>query len=238
MTHEVTDDSQDAQTHSPIKTFSQGVEVDPMPTVLPEAVRGQVRRVTEIGEAILHRPCAPITEFDTPELAALIDDLFTTMLVAEGVGLAANQIDVDAQVFVYDLTDDDDVRHVGHVINPRVEVLSTDLSEEMSEGCLSVPGPAADLFRPYEVRLHGKDQYGKDLQMQATGYLARAFQHETGHLQGQLYVDLLAKRVRKKVLAEMNDVRENVIARRTAIAEHLDKEAPQYPAEPPSSAQN
>ena len=216
---------------SPV-TLVQG-EPDPdFPEITPQAGRGRVLRVTEIGEEVLHRRCREVTTFGTEELARLIDDMFTTMLVAEGVGLAANQVDVDAQVFVYDLTDSGDVRHVGHVLNPSIEVVAADgvsESEEMDEGCLSVPGPAAPLFRPYHVRLRGVDMYGQPIVQEATGYLARCFQHETAHLHGQLYVDLLSKRIRKQVLSEMADVRDEVVQRRTMVAERVGKEPADYP---------
>ena len=220
--------------HSPIRTLRQGEQVPGLPLILPEAERGRVLRITEIGEQVLHQRCRPVTEFGTVELSTLIDDMFTTMLIAEGVGLAANQVGVDLQVFVYDLTDADDVRHVGHVLNPRIEVIGagdtegSTLTEELDEGCLSVPGPAAPLFRPYEVRVHGLTMHGEELTHHATGYLARCFQHETAHLQGQLYVDLLAKRVRKQVLTEMTEHREQVLSRRTRLAQELGKEPAQY----------
>ncbi len=95
----------------------QGKPVDSYPTWAPEAARGKVLRVTVVGEDVLHRRNADVTEFGTPELHTLIDDMFRTMYVAEGVGLAANQVGVDLRVFVYDCPDDDGVRHVGHVIN-------------------------------------------------------------------------------------------------------------------------
>lgn len=211
-----------------VRTLLQGEQVTGFPRISPMARRGRVLRITEIGEDVLHRRLAEVTEFGTDELAELIDDMHATMLVAEGVGLAANQVGVDTQVFVYDLTDADGVRHVGHAINPRVEVLSPE-TEEMTEGCLSVPGPGADLFRPYHVRLHAVDFRGQALVHEATGYLARCFQHETGHLNGQLYVDLLAKRVRRRILAEMEDLRPEVLTRRTAVAAHLGKEPARYP---------
>src|SRR5699024_8423087 len=166
------------------------------PAIPSEAERGRVLRVTEVGEDVLHRPCRPVTEFGTDELRTLVDDMFATMLVAEGVGLAANQVDVDLQLFVYDLTTDDGVRYVGHVANPVIEVLGEE-TEEVEEGCLSVPGPGADLFRPLRVRLTGTDIEGAPIEREASGYLARCFQHETDHLNGRLYLDLLSKRTRK-----------------------------------------
>src|SRR5690625_3643085 len=101
--------------HSPIRTLRQGEQVPGLPLILPEAERGRVLRSTEIGEQVLHQRCRPVTEFGTVELGALIDDMFTTMLIAEGVGLAANQVGVDLQVFVYDLTDADDEIGRAHV---------------------------------------------------------------------------------------------------------------------------
>ncbi|MGC0273447.1 peptide deformylase [Pseudactinotalea sp. Z1739] len=225
---ELTEDPADPA-QGPVRTLLQGQDVADFGPVTPMARRGNVRRITEIGEDVLHRRCRSITDFGTDGLAALIDDMFTTMLVAEGVGLAANQIGVDAQLFVYDLTDADGVRHVGHLINPAIEAISPDETEEMTEGCLSVPGPGADLYRPYHVRVRGVDQHGEPLTHEATGYLARCFLHETGHLHGQLYTDLLAKRVRKRVLAEMADLREKVFTRRTEVALLLDKEPARYP---------
>src|SRR5699024_2165839 len=75
-------------------TIVQGAEVTDFPTLTPQAARGRVLRVTEVGEDVLHRPCRQVTEFGTEELRTLVDDMFATMLIAEGVGLAANQVDV------------------------------------------------------------------------------------------------------------------------------------------------
>ena len=102
--------------------FVQGRPADSYPPLAPEARRGKVRRITEVGEEILHKPCRDVTEFG-PDLAALIDDMFLTMYVADGAGLAANQVDVDLRLFVYDCPDDDGVRHVGHIVNPVLDPL-------------------------------------------------------------------------------------------------------------------
>ena len=78
----------------------QGRPVDAYPALPPEAERGSVRRVTVVGEEVLSRPCREVTEFGTPELSALIDDMFVTMYVADGAGLAANQVGVDLRLQV------------------------------------------------------------------------------------------------------------------------------------------
>jgi len=212
-------------------TIVQGAEVTDFPTITPQAARGRVLRVTEVGEDVLHRPCRQVTEFGTEELRTLVDDMFATMLIAEGVGLAANQVDVDLRLFVYDLSTDDGVRYVGHVCNPVVEVLGEE-TEEVEEGCLSVPGPGTDLFRPLHVRLTGSDIDGNAISTEAHGYLARCFQHETDHLNGRLYLDLISKRTRKRLLKDMAALRPDVLDRRAELTAGHGKEPVAYPDQP------
>jgi len=189
-------------------------------TDLPD---GTVRRITVIGEDVLHRKCRPVTEFGTPELKALIDDMVVTLEVAEGVGLAANQIGVDLAVFIYDLTDDEGVRHVGHVCNPVLDDLAPDQRHlvDATEGCLSVPGPYKTVARPDFAVVRGQDINGNPVVVEGHDYFARCLQHETDHLYGQLYVDRLTKRDRKDVLAGMESVKDKVFARRAERAAKL-----------------
>ena len=151
-----------------------------------------------VGDPVLHTPTEPVTEFDG-ELARLIDDLFATMYLAEGVGLAATQIGVSRSVFVYDCPDDEDVRHKGHVVNPRV-LATAGPEQKREEGCLSVPGPYATLARPYTVTIGGQDLTGEPIELTGTGFLARCYLHETEHLAGTLYIDHLNRRRRGRVL--------------------------------------
>jgi len=162
-------------------------------------VPGTARPVVIVGDPVLHEPTIPVTEFDD-ELASLIEDMFATMKVAEGVGLAANQIGVARSVFVYDCHDDDDVQRRGHVVNPRI-VATSGPEQKMDEGCLSVPGPYAPLGRPFEVTVAGQDKHGEPIEVTGTGFLARCLAHETEHLQGTLYIDHLNRRKRSRVLA-------------------------------------
>lgn len=220
-----------------MRTFVQGAETPDYPEVPPETTRGKALRVTEVGEEVLHRRNADVTEemFGSPELRTLVDDMFATMMLAEGVGLAANQVGVDLRLFVYDLPDsENDTRHVGHVCNPVVEVDPDGGTNEHEEGCLSVPGPGSELFRPSRVVVTGVDIEGTPLRLEGTGYFARCLQHETDHTNGRLYIDLLAKRERKRVLAEMLDLRDKVIKRRTKLTKEMGLEPVEYPAEPPS----
>ncbi|WP_322987085.1 peptide deformylase [Actinacidiphila guanduensis] len=190
--------------------------MDAYPDLAPEAARGRYRRITVVGEQVLDRPCHPVTEFGTDELRTLIDDMFVTMYIAEGAGLAANQVDVPLRLFVYDCPDDDGVRHVGHIVNPVLDEQPTGgrhLLEE-SEGCLSVPGARKNVLRPERVVVRGSDIDGNPLVIEGTGYFARCLEHETDHLDGHLYLSRLDKRQRKDALRQMGSLREEVYARR------------------------
>ncbi|MFJ9708623.1 peptide deformylase [Streptomyces sp. NPDC101234] len=204
------------------RVFVQGNPMDHYPRHAPEAGRGSVRRITETGEDVLHKPCRDVTEFG-PDLAALVDDMFLTMYIAEGAGLAANQVGVDLRLFVYDCPDDQGVRHVGHIVNPVLE--SQDPAERRllddSEGCLSVPGAVMDVPRPDRAVVHGQDKEGNSLTIEGTGYFARCLAHETDHVNGRVYLDRLSKRERKEALRQVADRREDVHTRRAANIEAI-----------------
>ncbi|MEU3227002.1 peptide deformylase [Streptomyces sp. NPDC006976] len=201
----------------------QGRAVDTYPALPPEAERGSVRRVTVVGEEVLSHPCREVTEFGTPELSALIDDMFLTMHVADGAGLAANQVGVDLRLFVYDCPDDYGIRHVGHIINPVLDLpdpRSRRLVDEF-EGCLSVPGATMAVPRTDRTVTRGFDKDGNPLVIEGTGYFARCLQHETDHLVGHTYLDRLSKRDRKEALRQMEALRDDVFARRAIKATRL-----------------
>ncbi|MFC4503749.1 MULTISPECIES: peptide deformylase [Streptomyces] len=204
------------------RVFVQGQPLASYPPLAPEARRGSVRRVTEVGEAVLHKPCRDVTEFG-PDLAALIADMFLTMYAADGAGLAANQVGVDLRLFVYDCLDDEGVRHVGHVVNPVLAEL-TAVGRRLlddQEGCLSVPGAVMDVPRPDRAVVRGFDQDGEPVVVEGTGYFARCLEHETDHCDGRVYLDRLSRRERKDALRQVTDRRAEVLARRAAKAASL-----------------
>jgi len=162
---------------------------------------GTARPISLYGQAVLHQPCPPVTDFGD-SLAALVADMFASMYAAEGVGLAANQIGVSLRVFVYDCPDATGDHQVGHVINPVLHVpaaLAAAVTE--SEGCLSVPGQHADLTRAGLATVTGTDLLGRPVTVAGTGVLARCLQHETDHLDGIVYLDKLPAADRAAVLA-------------------------------------
>lgn len=147
------------------------------------------------GEPVLHSVAAEVEVIDDA-LRALVADMFETMAAAPGVGLAAPQVGVDARLFVFDWTDDDAVRWRGVAINPELLISPGPIGEADeevdSEGCLSVPGERFPLLRSERAVLRAIDLDGEPFEIEATGWLARIFQHEYDHLDGVLYVDRLA----------------------------------------------
>ncbi|SHN74522.1 peptide deformylase [Cryptosporangium aurantiacum] len=165
---------------------------------LPE---GRPHRITVHGSPVLHRRCQDVTEFDD-RLKQLVADMLESMDAAEGVGLAANQIGVDARVFVYDCPDETGFYHVGAIVNPVVvpPEPGVDLDKD-DEGCLSLPLEFAPLARPARASVTGQDLEGRPIRVDGTGLLARCLQHETDHLDGLLYVDKLGPDEREAVLS-------------------------------------
>ncbi len=168
---------------------------------------GTVRKVTMRGNPVLHAPCQEVTEFGD-DLRALVADMFASMEAANGVGLAANQIGVDARVFVYHCPDANDDYHTGAIVNPVLvpvpgQALTPPVEDE--EGCLSVPGEYAPLARPGVAEVEGLDINGKPLRVRGDGVLARCLQHETDHLNGLLYVDRLAGPELSRVLKSLDE---------------------------------
>ncbi|MEU3597583.1 peptide deformylase [Streptomyces sp. NPDC006798] len=159
---------------------------------------GRVRPVSLFRDPVLHAPCAPVTDFG-PGLRRLVEDMFATMYAARGVGLAANQVGVGLRVFVYDCPDDEDVRHLGHLVNPRL-VEADGVELRGPEGCLSLPGLEAGTPRYDRAVVEGLTADGEPVRVEGTGFFARCLQHETDHLDGVVYADLLTGLRRTRLL--------------------------------------
>ena len=162
---------------------------------------GTARPITRYGTAVLHRPCTRVESFGA-SLEALVEDMFASMYAASGVGLAANQIGVGLRVFVYDCPDASGENQAGHVVNP-VPAPPGAFARPVtdSEGCLSVPGQQAEVTRTGTATVTGTDARGQPVTVTGTGLLARCLQHETDHLRGTVYVDLLSPEERAAILA-------------------------------------
>ena len=150
-----------------------------------------VHEILKMGDPRLLRIAQPVAAFDTPELHALIADMFDTMEAAGGVGLAAPQIGVDQQLVIFGFEHSE--RYPDAPAVPRTVLLNpviTPLSEEMAEGwegCLSVPGLRGKVPRYLRIRYTGFDLLGRRIEREAEGFHARVVQHECDHLIGRLY---------------------------------------------------
>jgi peptide deformylase len=150
-----------------------------------------IHPILKMGDPRLLRVAKPVESFDTPELHALIADMFETMHVAGGVGLAAPQIGVDLQLAIFGFESSErypDAPPVPRTIllNPHITPLSED-REEGWEGCLSVPGMRGVVERWSRIRYTGVDPAGMSIDRVADGFHARVVQHECDHLIGKLY---------------------------------------------------
>jgi peptide deformylase len=163
-----------------------------------------LRPIVKFGASELDTRCEEITDF-APELDVLSKDMVQTMYAAPGVGLAANQIGLNTRLMVIDITVGEDPEQLIIMANPVVLEMEGEQREE--EGCLSVPGYAGVVQRPAWVKVRGHDIKGKEVTMEGTGLLARAFCHEIDHLDGKLFLerlgvlkrDLIKRKIRKQI---------------------------------------
>ena len=161
-----------------------------------------IRPLLRYGATLLHAPARPV-ERVTPDIDAMIADMIETMYAAPGIGLAAPQVGIPLRMFVVDLSIGRDPKGLIVMVNP--EWVERDGVQLEEEGCLSVPGFNATVVRPERAVVKGLDREGNLQQIEGTGLLARAFQHEMDHLDGTLFIDrlrgikrdLIVRRIRK-----------------------------------------
>jgi peptide deformylase len=162
--------------------------------------------IVKFGNPVLERPSEPVKDFDD-ELKKLVEDMFESMYAAHGVGLAAPQIGISKRLAVIDVTfkEDPDAKLV--LVNP--EIIRTEGKHSQSEGCLSIPDFREPVTRAKKVTVRAQDISGKWFEKTGEELLARAFLHETDHLNGKLYIshisalkrDLMKRKIRKLIKA-------------------------------------
>lgn len=140
-----------------------------------------LRMIRQLGDEVLTKKCREIKEM-TPRISQLIDDMLETMYEADGVGLAAPQVGILKRVVVIDIGDGPLV-----LVNPRL--IESSGEQFGDEGCLSLPGKAGKVRRPYYVKFEAWDKNMEHFEMEAEELLARAVCHEIDHLEGHMYVE-------------------------------------------------
>ncbi len=154
-----------------------------------------IREIRLFGDPVLREESEPVGEVDD-QVRRLVDDLMETMYAADGIGLAAPQVGVPLQVFVYDVRDPE--HEPGALINP--EIVEREGSVRDEEGCLSLPGLAEIVERAERVVVRGLDRQGHEVEIDATGLLSRCLQHEKDHLDGVLFIDRVSPLKRRMLL--------------------------------------
>jgi peptide deformylase len=159
--------------------------------------------ILEFPDPQLRTIAKPVKNVDA-SIKQLVDDMIETMYDAEGIGLAATQINVHKQVIVIDVSEERDQALI--FINPKIEVVDAEL-HEYQEGCLSVPGYYEEVSRPVGVKVNALDQNGDAFEMQPEGLLAVCIQHEIDHLNGKLFVDYLSALKRNRIKQKLQKER-------------------------------
>jgi peptide deformylase len=162
--------------------------------------------IVKYGDPVLEKPAAPVEVFDE-ELRKLLEDMFESMYAAHGVGLAAPQIGISKRIAVIDVTFKEDPNAKLVLVNP--QIIHFEGKQKGSEGCLSIPDFREPVTRPLRVTVRAQDASGKWYEKTGEEMLARAFMHETDHLNGRLYIhhisalkrDLMKRKIRKLVKA-------------------------------------
>jgi peptide deformylase len=148
-----------------------------------------IRPIVLWGSEVLEKPAEPVSNI-TDEEIKLVQDMIETMYKAPGVGLAAPQVGVSKRIMVTDTTSGEKRDHLLTIVNPEIVVADGEQFEE--EGCLSIPGFSAIVVRPKKVALRGTDLNGKEIVLEGSDLLARAFCHEMDHLDGRFFLDHLS----------------------------------------------
>ena len=156
-----------------------------------------------LGSPVLRQRAEPVAVVDA-EVRRLVEDLFDTMYASKGVGLAANQVGIARRVAVVDVGEESPEPIV--LINP-VIVARGDTTDVSEEGCLSIPEIFGDVERPTAVVIEALDREGTPYRLEATGYQARAIQHEIDHLDGVLFLDHLSAVKRGLLLSKWKRLR-------------------------------
>ena len=151
--------------------------------------------ILEFPDPQLRTVAKPVADVND-ETRKLVDDMLETMYHAEGIGLAATQVNVHQRVVVIDVSEERDTPQV--FINPRIKILD-DTPVEYQEGCLSVPGFYEEVSRPGKIKVAALDREGNKFVLQPEGILSICIQHEIDHLNGKLFVDYISTLKRNRI---------------------------------------
>jgi len=158
-------------------------------------------QIRTFGDPVLASQALPVTDIDA-KIVRIVDEMFDTLYDSDsGIGLAAPQVGIQRQIFVWDMDDEPMV-----VLNPAI--VESDGEWVYDEGCLSIPGLYVEMTRPKTVLMKGIDMNGNEVAIEADELEARLFQHELDHLNGVLMFDRMQPEQRKAAIAEYKKLTE------------------------------
>ncbi|MEA1882819.1 MAG: peptide deformylase [Candidatus Marinimicrobia bacterium] len=168
-----------------------------------------LREIVHYGDPILRKVCQSVKDFS--KLPELIDDMFDTMYEESGIGLAANQIGVDLNLFIIDITDIEEDESIHVFINSKI--LDSKGESWFEEGCLSIPDVRLEVKRPEFITLKYQDENGEDHVEEFSGLLARAIQHEVDHLNGIFIIDRVSQTTKLTVEKELKTIEKKAVTK-------------------------
>ena len=168
-----------------------------------------VLKVVHYGDPILRKKCNEVKDFS--KLSTLIENMFDTMYEEEGIGLAANQVGVDMNMFIIDIAHTDENEFPRIFINGKI--IKCEGESVFSEGCLSIPQVALEVIRPESILFKYQDINQNWHEEKFDGLLARAIQHELDHLNGVLIIDIVDEIQKANVQREVNKIKNDSISR-------------------------
>ncbi len=166
-----------------------------------------IRDIVLMGDPVLRTMADEVSDFDD-ELQTLVRDMFESMYLAGGIGLAAPQVGILKRVLVVDLRREEEPEARVAVVNPVVSWASSEL-DKAAEGCLSIPGIEDVVVRPWAVKLEGYDPKGRPVSLEAEELFSRVLQHEVDHLEGVLFLDRLSPFKRRMQMKKWKKLRED-----------------------------
>ena len=167
-----------------------------------------VLEVVHYGDPILRKKCNSVKDF--LKLESLLNDMFDTMYEENGIGLAANQVGFDMNLFIIDISGIEEDEKTRVFING--EIINSEGESWFEEGCLSIPDIRLNVKRPDIIKFKYQDEKGQEFEEDFDGLLARAIQHEVDHLNGVFIVDRVSKSEKMSVAKELKDIEKNSFA--------------------------
>ena len=172
--------------------------------------------IVKYGDPRLLKVCKTVEDFSI--LPDIIATMYDSMYEAEGIGLAANQIGIDLNIFIIDISHKDEVTEPGEFVNG--EIIDSRGESTFSEGCLSIPGVEFEIKRPEFITLHYQKLDGSKHEQEFGGLYARAVQHELDHLNGKLIVDHVSSIAKMRYKTQLKEIKENSAHQYSDLIKH------------------